>query len=311
MRSRMGWLSFFSCLSVAWIAASGPVFASLPDPFRPVVVHVEEVEVLYIPYRAFGLGTTTHEYDSRDSLTGAALPGGLAASFAYDNVNLARFAQVDPAGLAGGLNLYALANGSPLALIDSLGLCADSSSGYRYGSTDQALVQGGTRSSYSGPVLRAPVNAVEQQHWTDMSYGSSPVNAAQVQQAQLTEAFLQTAILSSFGPRAPVTTGNRVFWSGGSQTRAAAEAYAKTTGGQTLEMTTVGKILDAITTDKTYPYLKPLWNKASQNFAQGANGAVDVFQSSSRGVRLDSVWRNYEYPQLINQGNTISYHIIP
>jgi len=82
------------------------------------------------------------------------------------------------------------------------------------------------------------------------------------------------------------------------------------TGGQTLEMTKTGKFLDAITTEKTYPYLKPAWNKASQNFARGADGAVDVFQSS-QGVRLESVWRTVEYPELINGGNAINFHVTP
>lgn len=109
---------------------------------------------------------------------------------------------------------------------------------------------------------------------------------------------------------APKTTPNRVFWSGGTTAREGAEAFARQTGGQTLEMTRTGRFLDAITTQKTYPYLKPAWNKASQNFARGADGAVDVFQSS-QGVRLESVWKTVEYPELMKAGNAINFHVTP
>jgi hypothetical protein len=103
----------------------------------------------------------------------------------------------------------------------------------------------------------------------------------------------------------------KVFWSGGTQARKAAEAYATATGGQTLEMTFTGAVLDAITTKQTYPWLKPLWDKASLDFARSAQGPVDVFQSASRGVRVDSVWSQVEYPQLKLQGNHINYHLAP
>ena len=47
---------------------------------------------------------------------------------------LRRFLSADPLGIAGGLNLYAYANGNPLAYIDPLGLCAsDSDWGMRIG----------------------------------------------------------------------------------------------------------------------------------------------------------------------------------
>lgn len=76
-------------------------------------------------------------------------------------------------------------------------------------------------------------------------------------------------------------------------------------------MTKTGKFLDTITTDKTYPFLEPFWNQASKNFAKGAGNSVEVFQSGSRGVRLESVWTKFEYPQLIKQGTDINYNIAP
>jgi hypothetical protein len=50
-------------------------------------------------------------------------------------------------------------------------------------------------------------------------------------------------------------TGGKVFWSGGTPARKAAEAFAQQTGVKTLEMTKTGRFLDTITTDKTYPFL--------------------------------------------------------
>jgi len=56
----------------------------------------------------------------------------------------------------------------------------------------------------------------------------------------------------SHSPLTP-KSGGRVFWSGGTTAREGAEAFARQTGGQTLEMTRTGRFLDAITTKKTYP----------------------------------------------------------
>lgn len=106
------------------------------------------------------------------------------------------------------------------------------------------------------------------------------------------------------------TQSPRVFWSGGSTAKDAAEAFARQTGGQTLEMTRFGRFLDTITTRQTYPYLKPLWNHASRSFATGAEGPINVFHSS-RGVRLESVWRTVEYPKLMEASNPIIYHVTP
>jgi RHS repeat-associated protein len=99
----------------------------------------------------------------------------------------------------------------------------------------------------------------------------------------------------------------RVFWSGPGA-REAAESFAKVNSAQTLEMTLAGKVLDNITTPSNFKYVKPLWNAASKNFAKGAKGSVDVFQSS-KGVRLESVWAKKEFPILKRQGTNINYHI--
>jgi len=103
----------------------------------------------------------------------------------------------------------------------------------------------------------------------------------------------------------------KVFWSGGSQAKRAVEAYAKQTGGKTLEMTITGRFLDMITTNKTYPFLRPAWNATSKRFAKSAGSSTDVFHSISRGVKLESVWATKEYPLLLKQGTKINYHPAP
>ena len=69
MRSGKCWLPFFIWLTAVWIVGSHPLFASIPDPFRPVRVHVETSQIVYIPYGAFGFGATACTYDSRDNLS--------------------------------------------------------------------------------------------------------------------------------------------------------------------------------------------------------------------------------------------------
>lgn len=60
-------------------------------------------------------------------------------------------------------------------------------------------------------------------------------------------------------------------------------------------MTATGKQLQELTKGMDWVDAKPLWEAASREFAQGASGAVQVFQSGSRGVSLESVWRNVEF----------------
>ena len=104
------------------------------------------------------------------------------------------------------------------------------------------------------------------------------------------------------------TTKSRVFWSG-SNSKKAAEVFAKANGGETLDMTLTGKVLGRITTPSTFKYVKPLWSAASKRFAKGARGQVNVFHSS-KGIRLESVWSKREYPIIKKQGNNINYHIV-
>ncbi len=101
----------------------------------------------------------------------------------------------------------------------------------------------------------------------------------------------------------------RVFWSGGDEARSAAEAFAKANGSTTLEMTSAGQELQKLTQGMDWVDAKPLWEAASRDFAEGAQGAVHVFHNGSRGVSLESVWRNIEYPVLRENGNDIIYNV--
>ncbi len=106
-------------------------------------------------------------------------------------------------------------------------------------------------------------------------------------------------------------SASHVFWSGGTPAKQAAAALAKAEGGVTLEMTAGGRLLDKATTAGNYKYMKPLWNFASRNFANGAEGSVTAVQSMSRGVRVDSIWRSIEYSTLKSSGNPINWYVIP
>ena len=100
----------------------------------------------------------------------------------------------------------------------------------------------------------------------------------------------------------------RVFWSGSAGAREAAENFAKSIGGRTLEMTLLGRFFDKLGKNLPRSVTKPIWTGLSKRFARSAEGPVDVFHSRL-GVRIESVWAKHEYIILRDQGNPISYHI--
>ena len=131
--------------------------------------------------------------------------------------------------------------------------------------------------------------------------------------AAAVEIVLQTAgakLFSLLGSAfAAASAPARVFWSGGAEARLAAESFAKANGATTLEMTEAGQRLQQITKGMDWADAKPLWEAASRDFAQGASGPVHVFQNGNRGVSLESIWRNVEYPILKQNGNGIIYNV--
>jgi hypothetical protein len=102
------------------------------------------------------------------------------------------------------------------------------------------------------------------------------------------------AVSADGNPTNEVQAVARVFWSGGKVAQQAAEAWAKANNATTLEMTKAGQRLQEITKSSNWATQRPQWVALSQEFAAGAVGKVDVFQSAA-GVRLQSIWATVEY----------------
>lgn len=98
-----------------------------------------------------------------------------------------------------------------------------------------------------------------------------------------------------------------MFWSGEGAMDAAMN-YAKSTGGTTLEMTRAGQNLQNLIQTRNIPWseARPMWQRLSTKFAQGAEGAVHFFPSTT--VNPGSIWLNVEKPILINNGVKIITH---
>ena len=98
-------------------------------------------------------------------------------------------------------------------------------------------------------------------------------------------------------PEAAESAGSagRVFWSGRQgANRAAAEAFAQSTGRTTLEMTPAGQALEAAGGNISQ------WRELSADFARGASGEVYAFVG---GSRVNSVWYTVEKPILMQNPN--------
>jgi RHS repeat-associated protein len=108
-----------------------------------------------------------------------------------------------------------------------------------------------------------------------------------------------------------VSTGvGHVFYSGeGAQ--AAATAFAEENGGVTLGMTAEGQATAQATENLPWEEARPLWVRASQQFAESAEGIVHVFQSAA-GVRIDSIWAETEWGALLDNPDVqqIVFHIV-
>ena len=101
--------------------------------------------------------------------------------------------------------------------------------------------------------------------------------------------------------------GGRVFWSGEGAMNTAMN-YAKSTNGTTLEMTRAGQNLQKLIQTRNIPWseARPMWQRLSTKFAQGAEGSVHFFPGTT--VNPGSIWLNVEKPILINNGVRIITH---
>ncbi len=116
--------------------------------------------------------------------------------------------------------------------------------------------------------------------------------------------------LEFLGPWLGSSNTGRVFWSGSESAKNAANNFAKANGLTTLEMTKAGQNLIGKTKGMPWSQAGPLWQELSGEFAKGASGQVNVFQSAE-GVSLNSIWRSVEYPALqVKENVEIIYHTI-
>jgi hypothetical protein len=132
-------------------------------------------------------------------------------------------------------------------------------------------------------------------------------------EAGLQETFPQLAVAFPFalgavqGGATAAMAGaeGRVFWSGGDLAKNAAAHYARANGGSTLEMTAAGQAMEQRIATVGWEAARADTAAASRSWAQGAAGEVSVIQAA-RGVSMQSMWRNVEYPALMANPNVTS-----
>jgi RHS repeat-associated protein len=98
------------------------------------------------------------------------------------------------------------------------------------------------------------------------------------------------------------TGANRAFWSGkGTEASALAEGFevlGQTPGGQNLIKLTADMPYAPAMNGQPATQAYNMWANLSTEYAQGASGAVHVYQNAQTGVSMTSIWRLYEYPAL-------------
>lgn len=101
--------------------------------------------------------------------------------------------------------------------------------------------------------------------------------------------------------------GGRIFWSGEGAMNTAMN-YAKSTGGTTLEMTRAGQNLQNLITTRNIPWseARPMWERLSTVYANGANGTVHFFPGTT--VNPGSIWLDIERNILLRKGVNIITH---
>ncbi|GAA0767454.1 hypothetical protein LRH25_04650 [Ideonella azotifigens] len=114
-----------------------------------------------------------------------------------------------------------------------------------------------------------------------------------------------------------------VFWSGDAK---AAQAYAESIHGVTLETTSGGRIIDGwdevnkgypwnADSGKAGPYASDLWKGVSAKYAEGATGDVNLVQTPWKLWDPGTIWQNQEKPMLLHlqemgQIDDIGIHVL-
>ncbi|HUB77547.1 MAG TPA: RHS repeat-associated core domain-containing protein, partial [Bryobacteraceae bacterium] len=191
----------------------------------------------------------------------------------YYSPRLGRFLQPDPIGYGGGRNLYAYVNNDPLNLTDGLG---------------------------TGGWWNSLVN------WAENHPILAGLAAVGVVAAAVAAVAFAPEVLGLFAAEEAATPF--VFWSGGAEAQAAAEAFAAEIDGTTLGMTEAGQELEALTQGMDWADARPLWNALSADFAAAASGDVTAFISSS--ASLSSIFFETELGILLENEAVTSLTII-
>lgn len=127
----------------------------------------------------------------------------------------------------------------------------------------------------------------------------------------ISDVFLVKAAVTAIGKGIAVggakLASNRVFWSGGEIAKNSAAEFAVANGMKTLEMTTMGSIMNTISPHLPRSITAPIWDILSANFARGATGTINVFQNAA-GVGINSTWARIEY-EILKDSNII-YHVV-
>ena len=101
--------------------------------------------------------------------------------------------------------------------------------------------------------------------------------------------------------------GGRAFWSGaGSEAKALAQGFGtlgKTKAGENLIKLTEGMPYYPAMNGQPASQAYQWWARLSTQYAKGASGTINVFQNAQQGVSMNSIWRLYEYPTLIQNPN--------
>jgi RHS repeat-associated protein len=198
----------------------------------------------------------------------------------YYSPQLGRFLQPDPIGYGGGRNLYAYVDNNPLNLTDPLGTCGNPSGCGFWNSL--------VNFAENHPVLAG-------------------LAAVGVVAAAVAAVAFAPEILGLFAAEEAVAATS-VFWSGGAEAQAAAEAFALANNGVTIGMTEAGQELAALTEGMDWSAARPLWNALSAEFAGAAAGDITAFISSS--ASLSSIFFETELGILLENEAVTSLTLI-
>ena len=197
------------------------------------------------------------------------------------------------------LNLFRYCGNDPIDFTDPMGLSSPAWA--------QAIIPGQVEwdntianwhAGNYGTAVGWGVTMVAQQTLAVATLGTSMRVQQSLQAARIAMAERQAATsitARTFSSSRAAKNGEAVFWSGRQgANRAAAEAFASSTGKTTMEMTPAGRALEAAGGSISQ------WKALSTDFARSASGELNAFTG---GARASSVWNTVEKPLLMQNRN--------